>query len=1035
MEYSLYSFFNSTTINNFYYEKLCQNNKIFSDFFTKFKLINSHLIDYTYNNPHIQQLNKQNWTTSFNCDEESKNKIAQPSPSNTLEIKLPDVIDFDLYNLPQESFLYYSTIYNMKSCYPECSGNGTIFYLDQDQAFMKAQYDMTNYLIKNFNPFHDGKFIVYPKVYQYVTEQDIKFIIINDKLLVSMKQHFSYNFNDSVKNNLLVSTLCKYFKKIGKDCIAGFINSSKTNLFVCTENNKKCRTISCDNEKLTTTKLGIYNLIKFNNNLAYSPKITKETILPQECIFTNNEEEFNKAKENVFNVIKTQNKVLNLYDKYLYTYRILFNTPKEVSLLSEYKNLLESYMENLNQEQIQKVLSNLTDIGMASVTNYFRTEIYEIIKIIEQKINLCALIIVAGAEAISLTLPMEYRHISTDIDTKIIPIFNFNKFTYQHYIIFLIKFRNYFWNTILDEILEIWNKRYVDYIYDLLLKLELTPVFKTLQITFSNPSETNYEKPFKKRYTIIPKSDTIIQDIHLYSIDFEIKTILKPIFIEENNNIIYLPKLDTYEWNLPILDMPIVTPNIINNSSAQYNYTSYKFNWYNNSTTPQFPDSSYSNDLLAAKTDKLINGNANQGRQSNIIEEKKSSDMSDIETNVIQKEMTDFVTNIADTLKFVNREYISHDIQFLIESNTRPQKREKDVKRKQFIDSYAIQNIVNIVNNEHISISKQDYDNINNVSNKNFLKATEIPLNETRVINKSSNTRNTRNNKVTNKVNEIVENKNNDETNNTLYCSMKFNITDNDFYKLSLRFKYTKIGREQMNKLLYDYYTKIENTVTEGSVSKVLYILTPSYVLKKIIMSEKLLELLRKFDIPNVNKLVLNTAKLSENIYDINTTQWKQDNCLQSREMVCDLLSDKRNVYRINLEEIKKIQPTHLWANIFIEYIVQDLENILYEFSKIKTEDEYDVIKNKISFYILGFNLGLEDLKQYGAISGKKVFNISIAEMVMSILSYSYSIIKLTNVSYSSEDDKQSKIKQVNDFYYCLLGFIHFEETFLRLIS
>ena len=1068
-EYSLRGFFTNENVNKYYIEKLF--NKV-PELINLYGSIDAKMRDIpffpqilgyfpTEHNSELTAINRTNWEES-SCSAQETFPNTKKSPY--ISIKNNSTATLKYFNIPANSLLYYPTIKNLKSCYPECSEKGNLFYNNFDQAALKAQFDMTQEAIESYGELYvSGKSMsYYPIVYEYITKKDMKLLIWDSDFVKYLSEIADYTFVFGRDNNILVGTLCQWLKDTGRvHDIDGIVYKhellSSISVYVCTRDKSLSSTSlpnSDEYDDLMDTSYrkcdtSIVDLLVYNKSYLY---VFRNIVFNNEKYTMDSNNQFGSTiKQSEFKKIKDRI-IARLIPNDLYKntsiYKILFNSPTIFSSNQDplfYRETLESYLRGVTEDNIKNISNNISDLVMASVTNFLRTEIYEMIFKVNNMLNNCATIIVAGAEAINLSLPSDQRAISTDIDTKVVPIFPLNYNTYKDYIVYFSRFRRYFWDYVLENIITEWNFRYIKYLYNLLLELENTTPMRMVGLKFINPYSSSFSQPFTKRYTILPKTSTIIQDIHLFSIDFNIKELFLPTFItdseEDESKQIYVPQLTIFDWNLPILDMPLITPNTVNNTLAQYNYTFYNFDW---GTPPGiFPiDTSTVNAMIKRAEYQDMND-----RDKALLTASSSNPFiySPINPAILAEQ---FAKMLSSVIKFVDKTYSLHDIEFLIESGTRPHKREKDLARIEKMRKYGNMSYPEYeINRDKFQpgVGRMKPDE---VSSDVIPNEVSIPPN---YISEAMNM------EQCNKNNLPVFNE------QGVCCSFEdYDIDTTSFERLVTYFTSSTDKDMFIKQYINPFILGEKSKISLGSIAKTLYILSPQRVVGIV---DKKLERKLYTDIPFSlkfrqvitkahNVLSIDTINIAGDIYysvdnslassilgvnDTTNLGWKYHKCWNPVSgfytPICDFLSSKDNLRRINLELLKD-NDAYEWGYLYLIEIVSDLKSIyeIYVEAMELADSNPSLSYSKLvsaryllSDYLLGCNLSPDD-KQFSLL-----FSSTMVEV---ILAYSISLVKFkTPKEGFSKIEHETRVGLVDDFYYYMTGIVATEYQIFDLFE
>jgi hypothetical protein len=531
-------------------------------------------------------------------------KVYKGNPDNWIEVDFRKSsvkkIKTSLYEgIP----IYYSTILRKIKNFDGMS----IFFTNLDQAKLKSQYDIVDKIINTLDV--DKLNNYYPVVYKYKTNLNLLEIdenFIND-LTYQMTSYNPLNIDQ---------TICKY---VGNDYDGVEVKNSTGSVILL-----------CNPSK-------ILNLDKYTEKFIYSSEDIDE-------------------RSDLLKILK-KNNTTDYFDNIKY----IFNYPKiQIDFIDQvypyYRTELETCMKDFSQQELAEMYKKLSDYVMSRITTVLRVEIYEMIGQIRKMIENCAEIVVAGAEAINFSFLEIDRDISTDIDTKLVPLFNLTVDNWKEYIIFLVKFRNYFWYNVLDTIVEEWNKRYENYIYSFMVRLE--GILSFIGLKFQAPFDKKKKRPFSKRFTPMYKtgyvdknniqntSHGMIYDVMLYSVDFNYELFLPLthsgiLELEEDDNIRYGPYLQLQEFSYGVLDIPIITNSFITNTRAIDNISNY-----------------------------LLSSDLNSKYEGLVINPTMTED-----------EFNGLLQSLSQELYFVNKNYSAHDIERLVESKSRPEKFEKDTAR------------------------------------------------------------------------------------------------------------------------------------------------------------------------------------------------------------------------------------------------------------------------------------------------------------------------------------------------------------------
>jgi hypothetical protein len=502
--------------------------------------------------------------------------------------------------------IYYSSIIEKRQM-PEMA----MFFLDIKQAKLKSQYDFINKIINLDESELKDMSKFYPRVYGFRIPKELNLLDVNEKFIYLLENEI-HNLTKPVS---IYSIICS------------LVSNS-------------------------------YDGIKANNVIVLCKNVREYSEEKTTFIY---ESEYIKKTTNISALLEDEKYNLLYLKEYLDYPNIRLNYLDNI--YPYYRSELELCMQNYSQNELDEMYKNISDYAMSRITTALRVEIYTMIISIREMIKNCAEIVIAGAEAINFSFDEYDRDISTDIDTKLVPLFNLTVKNWKEYIVFLIKFKNYFWYDVLDKILAEWNNRYINYIYSYMIQLEGLLGFMGIKF-YPTPFEKNSLKPFSKRFTPMYKtgyvdngqggiSHGMIYDVMLYSIDFNFKLYLPMTSsnffeAEDDSSSQYYPQLQLQEFSYGVLDIPIVTNSFLTNTKIVENISNY-------------------------------NISANNPQEGIVINPEMN-----------KYEFDDLLKILSQQLYFVSKTYSSHDIERLVKSNSRPEKLEKDKSRLKKIENAPI---------------------------------------------------------------------------------------------------------------------------------------------------------------------------------------------------------------------------------------------------------------------------------------------------------------------------------------------------------
>jgi hypothetical protein len=210
-----------------------------------------------------------------------------------------------------------------------------------------------------------------------------------------------------------------------------------------------------------------------------------------------------------------------------------------------YQNIIDNLAPKSKLESLKffKDASNkIHNFVMGNIINVIRPYIYDSINIMDKDMTEYGKFIISGGEAFNFNVLKKYRRITPDIDTKFIICHNITKnepevldgskieivINSERYSLFLNAMHD-MWYKVLENVLDYLNNNYSK-IYEDLKKLNNIPEFKLLDVSFLTPKKTSENNIFIKRFTVIDmKIPTIVNpgpvfyDIPLFSIDMNLK--------------------------------------------------------------------------------------------------------------------------------------------------------------------------------------------------------------------------------------------------------------------------------------------------------------------------------------------------------------------------------------------------------------------------------------------------------------------------------------------------------------------------------
>ena len=173
---------------------------------------------------------------------------------------------------------------------------------------------------------------------------------------------------------------------------------------------------------------------------------------------------------------------------------------------------------------------------LGHITNKIRPYIYKCIKILNKEMGGYGRFIISGGEAFNFNVKKEYRAITPDIDTKFVPYYDDIK-NASHMVIGLNHTDSYtdflysmekMWYTAMEKVLNYLNSNYTK-IYSLIQELEQMPEFRMLKVVFVKPSAK--VAIFRKRFTIFDKkiSDEggVFYNLPLFTFDMALDSYLR----------------------------------------------------------------------------------------------------------------------------------------------------------------------------------------------------------------------------------------------------------------------------------------------------------------------------------------------------------------------------------------------------------------------------------------------------------------------------------------------------------------------------
>lgn len=250
------------------------------------------------------------------------------------------------------------------------------------------------------------------------------------------------------------------------------------------------------------------------------------------------------------------------------------------------EELMRMWIETGKGLDPSKVGLDILSVIQSVITNAIRPYIYQAIAKLNVSMEDYGKFVVAGGDAINLTVDVQDRTVSPDIDTKFVLRYDkyglFNKFVQEgpqpkdleiEYFYDLTEAKNHLWYYALTKLLNEWNSDpfYESIYYSLLQPLLPHDVMQIFGVSFIPPNKmANGTSVFRKRLTLMTKTSfkdpNFLFDIELFGIDMFLESAYLIDWTEIKGETIWLPSI-SYTTDddgglsvAGILDMPFTKP-------------------------------------------------------------------------------------------------------------------------------------------------------------------------------------------------------------------------------------------------------------------------------------------------------------------------------------------------------------------------------------------------------------------------------------------------------------------------------------------